>query len=202
MQPTDPAEIVHLKPIEIWYLYKTKILIYGGSILAALTVFAGVQLYRHQRTTGSQELFAAANSAAELQAVIQKYPETVAAGNASLKLAEQLRAEKKYDEAVTVLRNFVEKNPEHPLAPGGWTSLGITYEVQGKLDEALEANQQGISKYPESEVTPVAMLAQARIYSAKGKKEEARRVYMDIVARYNRSIYAGKAQRELHFLRQ
>lgn len=200
--PTDPAETVHLSPIEIWYMYKTKILTYAGVIAAALLIFAAYQLHDYVRTSGSQELYQKAETVADFEAIIKKYPGTTIAGNAALRLADKLREEKKYDEAITVLRNFVEKYPAHPLAAGGWTSLGATYELQGKLDEALQANNSAISKYPDAYTTPIAMMAQARINLLQGKKDEARRIYQDVAARFGQSVYAREAMRELHFIRK
>lgn len=199
---TDPAETVHLNPTEIWYLYKTKILIYGGIILAAVILFSGVQLRTYLRTSGSQALYEQADTAADYAAIIQKYPGTPAAGNAALREAEKLRADGKYDEAAQVLRQFVDKYPAHPLACGGWTSLGVTYEKQGKLDDALDAYANAISKYPDAYTTPIAMMAQARIYLLKDKKEDARRIYMDVAARYGQSIYGQEAARDLHFIKK
>lgn len=201
--PTDPsAEPVHLNPIEIWYLYKTKILTYVGIIVTGLAIFAVIQLIDYRRTQGSQSLYEVAKTADDFQALIKKYPGTPAAGDAALRLGALLREEKKFDESATVLRNFVEKYPDHPLAAGGWTSLGATYETQGKLDEAFQANASAISKYPDAYTTPIAMMAQARIYLAKGKKDDARRTYQDIAGRFQQSIYGREALRELHFLKK
>jgi len=200
--PTTPAEAVHLSPLEIWYMYKTKILTYAGIISAALVIFAVYQLQDYLRTSGSQNLYQNAETADNFQSVIKKYPGTPIAGNAALRLASKLREEKKYDEAITVLRTFVEKYPAHPLAAGGWTSLAATYELQGKLDEALEANNSTISKYPDAYTTPIAMMSQARIYLLKDKKDDARRVYQDVAARFGQSFYAREAMRELHFIKK
>jgi len=198
----DPAETVHLSPAEIWYMYKTKILTYAGITAAVLVIAIAYQVHGYLSTSGSQELYAKAHTIADFQKVIQEYPGTPVAGNAALQLAEKLRAEKKFDEALSVLRNFVEKYPTHPLAPGGWTSIAATYEMQGKLDEALKANDSAISKYPDSYATPIAMMSQARIYLVQGKKNEARHLYEDVKVRYGQSIYAQEAARNLHFIKK
>ena len=183
-------------------MYKTKILIYGGIILAALIVFATVQTRTYLRATGSEALYEKAETAADFQAIITQYPGTPAAGDAALRLGEKLRAEGKYDESAATLRKFVEKYPLHPLACGGWTSLGITYEKAGKLDEAMEAYSTAISKYPDAYTTPIAMMAQARISLEKGKKDEARRIYTDVVARFGQTIYGQEAMRALRFIQK
>ena len=198
----ESAETVHLTPLEIWYMYKTKILTYAGIITAALASFAAYQLYDYLRTSGSQNLYAKAETVADFEALVKQYPGTPAAGNAALRMAEKLRAEKKYDASAAVLRKFVEKFPAHPLAAGGWTSLGATYEMQGKLDEAFEANASAISKYPDAYTTPIAMMSQARIYLLKGKRDNARQIYQDVAARYKQNLYGQEALRELHFLKK
>ena len=200
--PTEPTETVHLTPLEIWYMYKTKILTYAAIIAAVLVIIGSYQLYSYLRITGSESLYAKAESTADFQAVMQKYPGTVAAGNAALRLADKLRSEQKYDEAVTVLRAYLEKYPGHPLAAGGWISLAQTYEIQGKMDSAMEAYTSAISKYPEAFTAPIAMMGQARINLLKGKKEEARRIYQDVAARYQQSIYARQALSEAKFIKK
>jgi len=198
----EPAESVHLTPLEIWYMYKTKILTYAGIIIAALLIYAAYQLYVYRRTSGSEELYAKAQTVAGYEAVLKQYPGTVAAGNAALRMGEKLRSEQKYDESAAVLRNFVEKYPTHPLAAGGWTSLAATYEMQGKLDEALAANTSALSKFPDAYTAPIAMMSQARIYKLKGNKEDARRTYENIANRYRETLYAREAMQELHFLKK
>ena len=201
-EPQKPAEHVHLDPIEFWYMYKTKILTYGGIVLAAALITLAVATANYVRTTNSETLYAQAQTAANFQAIVQKYPGTPAGGNAALRLGELLRRDGKYDESAAVLRTFAEKYPKHPLAPGAWTSLAVTYETQGKLNEALSAYETAIAKYPEAYTTPLAMMAQARINLQKGSKDEARRIYTDVTARYGQTIYGQEAQRELHFIQK
>jgi len=197
----EPAETVHLTPLEIWYMYKTKILTYAGIITAVLSIYGAYQLHDYLRTTGSQDLYAKAETVAQFEAVLKQYPGTTAAGDAALRLGEKLRAEKKYDESAAVLRKFVEKYPSHPLAAGGWTSLGTTYEMQGKLDEALAANTSALAKFPDAYTAPIAMMSQARIYKLKGSKEDARRTYENVANRYRQTLYAREAMQELQFLK-
>ena len=78
----DSAETVHLTPLEMWYMYKTKILTYAGIITAALVLYAAYQLHDYLRTTGSQNLYAKAQTAADYEAVLKQYPGTAAAGAA------------------------------------------------------------------------------------------------------------------------
>ncbi len=199
---TEPASPDLFESADFWEENKTKILLYGSVLVLALASFGVYEFQRQSKAASSQAAYAQASTETELKAVAKDFAGTPSAGDATLQLADKLREEKKYDEAVTVLRDFIAKYPEHPLIAGGWTSLAATYELQGKQDEALEAYQQTASKFPTTYAAPVAMNAQARLLAAKGNKDAASRMYEDVVARYPESIYAREAMREMRFLKR
>ncbi len=200
--PLEPSASDFFESPDFWDEHKNKIIAYAILVVLALGGYGVYAIVTQRKTAEAQSLYAQAKTVADLQTVVHDYAGTRVAGDAALELADKLRAEKKYDEAVTVLRDFIAKYPEHPLLSGAWTSLAATYELQGKLDEALDAYQQVASKYPEAYTTPIAMASQARILSQKGKKDEARNIYQNIVAQYHDSIFAREAMRELRFLKQ
>lgn len=200
--PTDPVYPESLEPMEFWDEHKTKILIYGGLLIIVLAGYGIFALTSYQKRTAAAAAYAEATTAANFQQVARDYSGTVTAGNADLRLADKLRDEKKYDEALGTLRDFIAKSPEHPLASGAWTSLASTYELQGKVDEAIDAYQQAATKFPSAYTTPLAMNSQARLLAQKGKKEEAQRLYQDVAARYPESVFAREAMRELRFLKR
>jgi len=168
----------------------------------ALLAYADVQMRAYLRASGSEALFAQANTAGGFRNVMTQFPGTNAAGNAALRLGQVLRDEGKFDESAEVLRAFVEKYHTHPLASGGWTSLGITLEKQGKMEEAVEAYTMAITKFPDAFTTPPAMMAQARIALAKGKPDEARRIYQDVASRFAQTSYGQEAMRNLRFIQK
>ena len=199
--PTEPVSDSSIELTVFWIEHKKKILTYVAVIAAALACYGLFAFITQQRNNAAQDLFAKAGSADDLRAVIAKYGGTRIAGNAALQLADKLRSEKKYDEAVTTLRNFIDNYSAHPLISGAWASLAATYELQGKQDQALDTYQQVVVKYPEAYTAPLAMMAQARINLAKNKKEEAKRLYMDVNARFPDSLFGREATRELRFLK-
>ena len=200
--PTEPVSSDSSIELTVfWIENKKKILTYATVLAAALAFYGLYALYVQQRTNAAQELYAKATSEADLRAVMQKYGSTRLAGDAALQLADKLRGEKKYDEAATVLQEFVKKYPQHPLISGAWVSLATTYELQNKLDQAYDTYQQVATKYPEAYTTPIAMLAQGRINVARNKKDAAKAIYQDVAARFPESIYAREAMRELRFLK-
>jgi len=188
-------------PLLFWDQYRQTILLAAGIILLALAIF-GFYEYNHSRLIASAgAALAQASTEDDYRQVIDKYPGTVAAGNASLILAGKLRDEKKYDDALQVLQAFLDKYPTHPLAHAGDLSFAETLDAEGKLDDAISKYQEVAAKYPDSYSAPLAVLAQANILKHQGKIEEARRVYENFVAQFPDSIFAQQAMAEMHMMR-
>ena len=57
-------------------------------------------------------------------------------------LAEDLRKQKKFDEANATLQTFISKNPDHELTPTAQVAIAANLESMGKTDEALATYQQ------------------------------------------------------------
>jgi TolA-binding protein len=200
--PTNTEEAVPagFDPIVFWMENKSKIITYAALLLAGLAAFAAYQISTQHNKTASEALFAQAVKPDEFRQVIQKYPRSIAAGNAQLMLAEALRSEKKFDEALATLRDFVNQFPDHPLAAGGALGIATTLESQGKIDEAFDAYQQVSVKYSNSYAAPVALMAQGNILAAKGKTEDAKRTYENVVSQFPESIFSQQAMQSAKLL--
>ena len=196
--PQQPEFDAHL----FWDEHKNKIILAVALIVAALVIYAIYEITAQQRDEAAGAMLAQAAKADDYKALIEKYPQSAAAGDAHLLLAKQLRDEKKYDEAAATLRDFSQKNPEHPLAHAGLLSLAETLELQGKTDEAMTTYQQVATKYPDSYSAPIAVLAQANLLKAQGKADEARRAYENFVTQFPDSVFSQEAMREMRLMRK
>ena len=188
------------EPHIFWEAHKGKIIFYSALLIGALLIFSIYEYTTSERVKASGALFAQAKTADDYKAVIEKYPHTISAGNASLLLAQTLRDEKKYDDAVATLRKFTQDFPDHPLLSTGWLSLAETLEAQGKTDEAASTFQQVTSKFPDSYSAPIAALEQANLLRLRGKNDEARVAYENILTQYRDSYCAQEATRDLRLL--
>jgi TolA-binding protein len=146
-------------------------------------------------------LLASAKSADAYQQVIADYPNTPAAADAYILLAEAQRKEKKFTEANTTLQIFIDKNPNHELVSTAKMAMAANLESIGKNDEALSMYQQIASIYPNSFNAPLALLSQMYLLKSKNQTEEARRVCETILTRYRESFWAGEAAQELRLLK-
>jgi TolA-binding protein len=184
-----------------WDRYRQFILIAAGVLILALAGFGIYEYQQSQLLAASGALLAQATTEDDYRALIDKYPGTVAAGNASLMLAGKLRADNKFDDAMQVLQTFLDKYPTHPLAHAGDLSIAETLEAQGKIDDAVTRYQEVAAKYPDSYSAPISILDQANILQAQGKTEEARRTFENFLAQFPDSVFAQQATAELHLLR-
>ena len=204
MSSSAPVENVvpsEFDPGHFWEQHKSKILLYGGLFLVALLISVIYQVAEHRKVTASRAALASASSESDYREVIEKFGDTMAAGNAHLLLAASQRDAKNYDEAIATLGSFLEAHPDHPLAGGALLSIGETQEAAGRADEALATYRDTVVKYPDSYGAPASMLAEATLLKNDGKTDEARRMYENLISQFPESYMAQQAQMELRFLK-
>jgi tol-pal system protein YbgF len=184
-----------------WITYKTRIITFAALLIVALLLVATFQMAQHRKATYSRELLNSSSTPSEYQMVIDRYPGTMAAGNAHLLLAAKQREEGKYEDAIATLESFVRNYPDHPLVGGAELSIGETQRAAKQREKALETFETTASKYRDSYGAPAAMLAEASIYIADGKSEDARRVLEDLISQFPESYMVHQAQAELRSLK-
>lgn len=145
------------------------------AVLAAIA-FTGYRYYSDRRGAAAAASLANAKSAQEYQHVIDRYPNSPAAADAYLLLAESQRSEKKFAEANTTLRAFIDKFPQHEFVSTARMAMAANLESMDKSDEALAAYQQIATTYANSFNAPLALLSQ--VYILKGKKERGSAPYL------------------------
>jgi len=197
---TEEAVPAGFDPVVFWMENKSKVITYAVLLLIGLGAFAAYQISVQRSKTAAEALYAQAVKPEDFQQVIKQFPRSLAAGNAQLMLAEALRSEKKYDEALSTLRDFSNQFPNHPLAAAGALSLATTLESQGKTDEAFEAYQQVTVRFGNSYAAPIAMMAQANILTGKGKIDDAKRTYENVISQFPESILSQQAMQDARLL--
>lgn len=182
--------------LAFWIQHKNKVVMFTLLLIVGLLAFAIFQFTQYKAKQAAARDFAAARTVEDYRRVVADHAGSVAAGNALLLLAEQLRGENKLDESTAALQQLIEKYPKHPLISGAWVSLAVNLETQGKVDEALANYQKVAASYPSSFSAPAALMAEARIFKAKGKIDEARRAYETVISQFGDSLFARIAVQE------
>ena len=174
----------------------------GGLVSLVLLILAvgAWTFWQSQLRSAAESLYSASAGPEGWSEVVQKFPGTIAAGNAQIRLAEALRLEGKPEEAASTLEAFVAAQPEHPLASVGWLSLGEIRQMQKNDASALEAYRTASGKYASSYAAPMALLAEARLLSAGGSRGEAKAVLESIGTAYPQTPAVMIAAGELSML--
>ncbi len=110
-----PSYDAALETRVFWERFKTEII--SALIIVALAIvgFGAYRFYSDRRAASASAMLASAKSADAYQQVIADYPNTPAAADGYLLLAEAQRKEKKFTEANATLQVFIDKNPNHEL---------------------------------------------------------------------------------------
>ncbi len=194
----DPA----LESQLFWDKYKTLIIAVVAALVLIGLGLAGYQYYITQHAADAAIALASAKSAPQYQEVIRRYPESGPAASAYLLLGSQLRTEKKYAEANTILHKFIDKFPKHELITTAWMGIAANLESLGKTDEALSTYERLVTEYPESFNAPLALLAEVPLLKAKNRLQDARKVCETVITKHGDSIVMNEAMRELMALPQ
>ncbi len=197
-----PSYDAALETRVFWERFKTEIIAALIIVVLAIVGFGAYRFYSDRRAASASALLASAKSADAYQQVIANYPNTPAAADVYLLLAEAQRKEKKFMEANRTLQVFIDKNPNHELVSTAKMAMAANLESMGKNDEALSMYQQIASTYPNSFNAPLALLSQVYLLKSKNQTEQARRVCEAILTRYRESFWAGEAAQELRLLKQ
>jgi len=176
-----------------WYKFVAALVAVVLLILAA----GAWMYYRSQVRASSGALYSAAASADGWREVVTKFPGSIAAGNARVRLASALRSEGKLDEAVTEFTSFADQQPEHPMAGAAWLAIGELRQAQQKDADALEAYRAASSQHKDSYAAPLALVSEARLLAAKDKSGEAKAILESVGTSYPDTPAAMVAAGEL-----
>jgi len=196
-----PSRDVVLETRVFWERFKKQIAAALIVVLVAVIGFTGYRFYSDRRAATASALLASAKTEQEYQQLIERFPNTAAAADAYLFLAEAQRREKKFPDANATLQTFIAKYPQHEFVSTARMAMAANLESLGKTDEALAMYQQIASDYPNSFNAPVALLSQVYILKAKNRNDDARRICETILTQYRTSFWAGEAMQQLRLLK-
>lgn len=154
----------------------------GIAVLLALVVGGALLYHRHNKEVTRErasELFMTAQSAAEFQDVVDRYPRTPAAPMALLAAAAEWYREGVADIAERLYRQFMEQYPEHPMFASAELGLAHTLEAQGNMTEALSLFES--RSRADDHLAPLALLSKARVSAALGHTDVALDIYTGIL---------------------
>ncbi len=172
--------------------------VWGLVVVVVLILATGAWMFRASHVRNSAEaLYSDASGPDGWNAVVARYPGSLSAGNARLRIASSLRSAGKLDEAAAELEKLVAGQKDYPLAGAVWLTLGEIRQLQGKNESALDAYRTASSGRSGSYAAPLALLAEAGLLMGDGKDGQAKAVLESIGTLYPETPAAMMASGEL-----
>jgi tetratricopeptide (TPR) repeat protein len=179
-----------------WALHGHKIIVGLVALVVIALGIGGYLLCQNIRNSRANNSYLKATDIGAWQRVVKKYPGTVAAGNAWLRIgAAQARAGD-FKASDTSLQTFIHDFPNHPFLPSAHMALAENAESENRPDNALKGYEEIATRFGTSSVAPLALFNQGRLTEAAGKLEAARAIYENVVQRYPESYFAVGLARE------
>ncbi len=157
------------------------------AILLLLLVIAGFLASRHfaaRRELEAAQMFSAATGVEDCDLVVQKYPGSVAAGNALLQKAELLWQQGKKASSIAALEEFLKTLPSHQLRSSAALALGTKQAALGEKDAARATFESFLKDHPKSELAPAADIQLGDMLWQEGKAAEAKKHFDSLLQKY------------------
>ncbi len=113
------------------------------------------------------------------------------------KILDLIRNQKKYDEAITRIYEFIDKYPEGDLTVNAYYWLGEGYLVKPQLEQAKQAFTIVATRYADHRKAPDAVYKLGITQDRLGEKQDARRTMNKVLEDYPSSSAADLARRYL-----
>lgn len=178
----------------------------GIVVLAILLALGavGLVIYRGVETSRQETAGAALNKASDLaayQAVVDGHADTVAAGSATVLLADSQWTGGKQDDAIATLRKFIAASPTHPAIPSAKANLGAKLMAQGKSGDATKVFDDLVADPAARYIAPFALISLGDLAKSSGDLEKAEAAYTKAKTEFPESSFADTANRRIATLK-
>lgn len=112
-------------------------------------------------------------------------------------IVDLIRNQKKYDQAISQLYEFIDKHPEGDLTVNAYYWLGEVYLVKPQLEQAKQAFTIVATRYPDHRKAPDAVYKLGVTLDRLGESDEAKRRMNTVVRDYPNSSAAKLAKKFL-----
>lgn len=187
----------------------------GVLVATALVIYLGVHSYLNYENRKGQTAYNEALNALDEDQLLKGNPEKLrqwedlfkkVTDQHGLSKVSQLALpelaylkfhEKKYDEAISLYREYLkEVPPKSPYPSLAKLALAACYEEKGELEKAAEALGQVVA-VPEDVFREQAMLTLARVYDLSRQQEKAKELLKEFVTKYKESPFLPLAKAQL-----
>jgi len=206
MEPAQPpllqGPVLEDSSLE-WDLFweRNKSLVLGliAAILIGGALTAVWFAYSSSQNSAAQQLLASARGIEEFRAVVDRFPNTMPAADALMRIAAAERDADNMDKSTAAFREFLDRYPSHALAGGALLGIAQNQDASGDLQSAMKTCQQVVTQFPQSYAAPFAAYTEAEILLRGFQTAEARRGFNMVMTQFPASpaarISAGQISR-------
>lgn len=191
------VEDADLKWELFWIQNKTKILAAAAGLGIALIAAGGWYVNAGLTRAAAERLLATAETTADWENVIARYPRSAPAADAYFRLAAAQRDGGGLDASTATFRKFLDVFPKHELSGGALYGVAQNLDLAGNPAEAAKTFEEVAGRFPESYAAPAALYAAAEIKLRSFEREEARRLLERVLNEYRASAVARMAAGQL-----
>lgn len=202
-KPAIEAELVDVPQNKMEQFFEQnfkKILVVFALVAVLLGAMGIARHFKAQTELEAAEKFTSAATPEECEVVIQKYPGSVAAGNAILLKADLLWQADKKPDSISELNRFLKELPENALRPHAMLALASKYAAMGDNANANKTLDDLLSAFPKSEIAGGAQALKGDLLWADGKVEEARKIFEGLPRNYPGSAFLGEVEERLKMM--
>lgn len=206
MDHSEPSKKKHTMPAEVVSLMSW-LREYGVSagigIAVALALALGILLYRQQQARTARqaaEILTSAQSADELQQVVDQYGKTPSAPLALVAMAGERFHEGRYDVAMAQYQQFLTSYPDHRLVPAAQLGQAYCREALELWEPALEGYRTFAKDHADHLLAPMAKFGEARVLAQMGQPQEAEAIYKAYLDGAEDAPWRAQAQTALLYL--
>jgi predicted negative regulator of RcsB-dependent stress response len=186
--PTLVTEAPLQSPVEQFLEKHFRAIMMGLAVLAVVLLIFGVMRYHANQTAQeAAERFTSAITVEDCDVVAQKYPGSVAAGNALVRKAELLWNDGKKESSIGTLRQFEKDYGDHPQRAAALFGLASKLAAMGEKADARTMLDGIVSKYPNSEFAAASQIQLGDLLWEEGKTDDAKKLFESIGR-----LYPGK----------
>ncbi|MFT3991711.1 MAG: tetratricopeptide repeat protein [Luteolibacter sp.] len=171
--------------------------------LIVILAAGGYGIYRtisEGRAKSAGEALTSASGSSALASVTTEYPNTPAAGTASILLADSQWAEGKKDEAIATLEKLISAQPQHPLLPTAQVNLADKLAATGKTDEATALFEKVAGNSAAAYIAPYALISLGDLAKSANQPDKAKESYQRVQNDFPNSPFAATATQRLLIL--
>jgi tetratricopeptide (TPR) repeat protein len=179
-----------------WALHGRKFIVGLAALIVIALAIGGYLIYQNVRNSRANNSYLNATKVDAWRRVVKKYPGTVAAGNAWLRIGAAEAQAGDFKASDASFQTFIHDFPNHPFLPNAYMALAENAESENRSDDALKGYEGVATRFGTTSVAPLALFNQGRLTEAAGKLEAARAIYENVVQRYPESYFAAGLARE------